>query len=410
MPAEYPASQRLMIVAARDPWPARRGDQLRTLQFARALAAEWRVTLLAPGTGRSADAAESLPPGVSVVRYRRTVGDRLFGLVRAAFAGEPLQAGLYASRDLRRRLSAETEACALVLVQLVRSRHALRALAGGSLLSRAPVVVDFIDCLSLAFEKRAELDAFWRRSVLREEARLLARAERETLELAAAAVVVCARDREAMSVRAGAANAAKLSVLPLSVEPGGPTARSDPGARPVLALTGNLGYFVNKDAVLFFLDAVWPVLRRSRPELRLVVAGARPGRLEARVRHAGAELVADPADLRSVLASATVALAPLRCGAGVPVKILEAWQVGTPVVASPWAAAGTIAAPERELLVASEVLDWQRQISRLLDDRGLRERLAAAGRAAIEREHSPDGAATAIREWVRGVVSRAPGR
>jgi glycosyltransferase involved in cell wall biosynthesis len=151
-------------------------------------------------------------------------------------------------------------------------------------------------------------------------------------------------------------------------------------------MTGNLGYFVNRDAVVWWLAEVWPQLAVARPEVRLVVAGDRPGRAVTRaVERAGprVELVAAPSDLSGVLERAAAALAPLRCGAGVPVKILEAWAAGVPVVASPWAAAGAAAQPGHELLVADRPDDWVAAVGALLDDRGLCARLAGAGRARL---------------------------
>jgi hypothetical protein len=398
----------VLLVVGRDPWPTRRGDQLRALQFASALAEEWEVTLLAPLRSGS-DASPEAPPGVRVKRYARTLGDRLLGLLRAAAWGEPLQTGLFASRDLRRKLAAEAAESSLVVVQLVRAAEAFRILRGVRGGDARPVLVDFIDCLSLAFDRRAAVEHAWRRPALRHEARRLARAEAAALSSVAGGAVVCGRDREALIERAGgaAALAAKLAVLPLAIPSGPPPDPRRAAERPVIALTGNLGYFVNRDAVRWFLERVWPMLRGARPDLRLLVAGARATGLAGALRSAGAEVLADPADLRAVLGAATVALAPLRCGAGVPVKVLEAWAVGTPVVASAWAAAGAEGVPERELLVADEPAEWLRQIERLLDDPALRMRLATAGRARLERWHSPQSAAAAIRMWARDAATLA---
>ena len=149
-------------------------------------------------------------------------------------------------------------------------------------------------------------------------------------------------------------------------------------------LTGNLGYFPNRDAARFLLAEVWPRLRRARPDLRLVVAGDRPpSSLARRLAAAGATLATRPPDLRALLAEATVAVAPLRCGSGVPLKVLDAWAAGVPVVASSFAAAGADGEPERDLLVADAPHEWEAQVTRLLDDAGLRARLVEAGRARL---------------------------
>jgi hypothetical protein len=110
--------------------------------------------------------------------------------------------------------------------------------------------------------------------------------------------------------------------------------------------------------------------------------------LRRQIARAGAELVDDPPDLRAVLASATIALAPLQCGSGLPIKVLEAWSAGAPVVASPWGAAGVDG--EGALEVADDPDQWVEAIGRLLETPVRRSELAAAARARLTRRYSSE--------------------
>jgi glycosyltransferase involved in cell wall biosynthesis len=185
-----------------------------------------------------------------------------------------------------------------------------------------------------------------------------------------------------------------------------PPRRTPGDERPVLTITGNLGYFVNRDAVHWWLRHVWPELRRRRPEVRLVIAGDRPAAgLRRRILAAGAELVESPPDLRAVLAQATIALAPMRGGAGLPIKILEAWSVGVPVIATPWAAAGTFGRPWEDLLIVDHPGEWLEAVFHLLDDPALRGRLAASALERLLSIHSRDR----VREQWLGVVEGVGG-
>jgi len=149
-------------------------------------------------------------------------------------------------------------------------------------------------------------------------------------------------------------------------------------------MTGNLGYFVNADAVTWWLREVWPVLRRVRPGLRVVVAGDRPARgVRRAVRRPAGRWSSLPrrATCPAILRQATLALAPMRCGAGVPIKVLEAWACGVPVVASPWAVAGTSGRQGEDFrVVGQHPIDWVSAIQELLDSPGERQRLADNGR------------------------------
>jgi glycosyltransferase involved in cell wall biosynthesis len=390
------------------------------------LGPEHRVTLLTP---RPAAGQPPPPGGMAVVTYRRRGSGRLgasgrlpgagrgllgsasglrgaasallgavtdllgaaSGLARAAARGLPLQSGWFFSGDLRRQLRRLAPGADLVVLQLVRLA-AHRADAGAT-----PVLVDLIDDLALNFARRAAVDRWWLRPALALEARLLARAQRRLVRQAAGVLLVSDRDHREMVARLPAALARRVRTVGLAVELGDDAPENVAavsGESPRLVFTGNLGYFVNDDAISWWLRDVWPVLAARRPDLKLVVAGDRPRpRLRRSVAVAGGgtgavTLVESPPDVRRLLAGATVALAPMRCGSGVPVKILEAWAEGVPVVASAWAAAGTAGLPGEDLLVASSSRQWAEVLSDLLQDPPARRRLAANGRRRLQADYS----------------------
>jgi glycosyltransferase involved in cell wall biosynthesis len=310
--------------------------------------------------------------------------------------GWPLQALPFRQPDLGRRLRDLAPRHDLVVLQLARLVPHLPDLQG------APMVADLIDCLSLNAATRAAVDHALLRPLLRAEARRMAVAEARLVDAARTALVVSTRDRAALAATLAAEAAGRVAVAPIAVAPATSRAAGPAFARPTVMLTGNLGYFPNRDGLRHFLDAVWPDLRAAAPDVELRVAGHRfPPGLARRLSRAGGTLVARPADLRTLLASATVAVAPLRCGSGVPLKVLDAWAAGVAVVASPFAAAGASAEPERDLLVAATPAEWVSQVRRLLGDPRLRARLAEAGRARLV-ELAPERIYPRLRELVTG--------
>lgn len=390
---------KILLVAARYPWPPRRGDQLRAVQALEALAPEHEVTLLAPRPPKGAP-----PPPQAGFRVELYQPGGAFaaaaGVARAALSGWPLQTGLFASADLHARIRNLAPGADLGILPLARlARYAPD-------FGELPLVVDLIDSLALNLERRAVVDRQWFRPLLRFEAWRLLRAEAALAALARRTLVVGERDRGYLAERLGRAVAARLAVVGIAVEGwvGKGSSPAEVAAAPYLALTGNLGYFVNADAARWLLREVWPELHRRRPGLRLLLAGDRPGSALRRlaVGSPGVELIASPPELSSILGGATLALAPMRCGSGVPIKVLEAWAAGVPVVASPWAAAGTPgrAGEDFEVVVVDPRL-WVAAIERLLDDAGARQRLAAAGRSRLAETASPTSIA---RQWRAAVA------
>ena len=375
---------------------------MRAVQMLDLLSDEHTVTLLAPEPGRV-----QLPPPEGTpyrVELYRPGGGAAFlaGMARAVAKRLPLQSGLFYQPDLARRLRELAPRHDLGILQLVR----LAGHAGD--FGSTPILADLIDSLSLNFSSRAAVDRWWLAPLFRLEAQLLARAERRLAERAERLLVVCERDRQALVDRLPPDLGAKVAVVRLAVDERQPAQADPPGNEtgPILAITGNLGYFVNADAVTWWLRDVWPELQRVRPDVRLVIVGDRPSRALRRVvEKAGARLVASPRDLRSVLAQATISLAPMRCGSGVPVKILEAWSAGVPVVASPWAAAGTSGRPGEDFLLAGRPDEWIAALTDLLDDASARRRLIENGRRPLAADYSRE---TVRRQWLEVIRAAAP--
>jgi len=400
---------KILLVTSRYPWPPRRGDQMRAVQMLGLLSDEHAVTLLAPAPGKNQ------PPPPRETPYRvelyRPGGGLAFlaGMARAVAERLPLQTGLFYQPDLGRRLRELAPLHDLGILQLVRLASHVDDFGA------TPIVVDLIDSLALNFSKRAEVDLPWLAPFLKMEARLLADAERRLAERAKRLLVVCERDREEMIAGLPADLAVKVAVVRLAVDERGDEGRSSdvpfeaspPGPlSPNLVMTGNLGYFVNADAVTWWLRDVWPQLHQTRPDVRLVVAGDRPSRaLRRTVEKAGARLVESPRDLRAVIAQATLSLAPMRCGSGVPIKILEAWSAGVPVLASSWAVAGTSGRPGEDLIqVGQHPGEWVTAVADLLNDPAARHRLIESGRHRLATDYSRDTVRRQLLEVIRATA------
>jgi glycosyltransferase involved in cell wall biosynthesis len=382
---------KILLVTTRYPWPPRRGLELRALQFASWLSRDHQVTLLAPRPPAGGEAP--LTGGFALEHYTPSRAGAAAGLARAIPLGWPLQAGLYAQRSLSsaiRRLLPENDLAIAQLVRLAPHLDSLRA---------KPLLVDFVDSLGLHFARRAELDRPERRWFWRLEARRLDRCERVLGERAAASWAVSERDRRHIAAGLSPSAAERLRLLPPAVE-ASPRAR-EPEGESTLVVTGNLGYHPTVEGLVWWVANVWPELRLRRPGLRLVLAGSRAAASIRRVaRQPGIELDDEPADLGAVLAGSTIALVPARGGAGVPMKLIEAWAAGVPVIAHPWSAAGAGAVEGEDLLVAESAPQWIAAVEALLDAPAERRRLRDGALRRLRAEYAPAALASRLGEQV----------
>jgi polysaccharide biosynthesis protein PslH len=382
---------RILFLTARFPWPLLRGDQLRAYHQLRLLAARHRLTL-------ACFHEEALPPaGLEAVSAfcERVVAVPLAragmaaSLARGAFSSRPLQVSLYAQARMRRvvRELAGRQAFDLVHAQLVRVFPHVDGFP-------APRFVDLVDALSLSMRRRSRQHRGPLRWLTALEAERLRRYERRVCASVEGASVVSGAEREAIGAPPG------LGVVPNGVDlPGFPFARDgrDPST---VVFTGNMGYFPNADAACWFAERVHPLVRRSVPDARFLVIGARPAARVRRLARAdgSVRVLGLVDDVRTHLRAATVAVAPLQAGAGQLFKVIEAMASGAPVVGTPVAAAGFEPGIQDEMMVAGTAEDFAAAVISLLRDPGRAARLAARGRRFVETRHTWEASTARLEE------------
>ena len=143
--------------------------------------------------------------------------------------------------------------------------------------------------------------------------------------------------------------------------------RFRPSARVIL-FVGGFAHQPTEQALLWFVAEVLPLIRARCSTARLVVAGSRPGPKCARWRERGYSSCRTYAEeLRAAYATARVAVAPLRYGAGVKLKVVEALREGVPLVTTPIGAQG-LPGVERVVSVVPDPGAFAEAAVRLLAD------------------------------------------
>lgn len=97
---------------------------------------------------------------------------------------------------------------------------------------------------------------------------------------------------------------------------------------------GNFRHAPNWDAVLWLKQDIWPLIRKQLPSAKLHIYGAYPPKKATALNQPkrGFYIKGWVESADQVMASAKVCLAPLRFGAGLKGKLIEAMQNGTPSV------------------------------------------------------------------------------
>ena len=202
-------------------------------------------------------------------------------------------------------------------------------------------------------------------------------------------VVISAADREMLRQLQPALN---IDVIPNGIE----IERFQPShsgrEASTLLFVGNYEYAPNQDAVRVLVEQVLPQVREHVPEARLQLVGLNPPEWMRALANDYIEVTGSVPDVKPYLARATVFVCPLRIGAGLKNKVLEALAMGIPVIATPLSVDG-IQVQNGESAIVAPVDQIAAETARLLRDDALRDRLSRNGRALIEAEYSWERAA-----------------
>jgi len=181
----------------------------------------------------------------------------------------------------------------------------------------------------------------------------------------------------------------------------------DPPGRDQVIFVAGFAHPPNEDAAVWLTEAIWPLVRAQRPKARLALIGSNP---TAKVKALAAAdidvtgFVSD-AELARRYSEAAVAVVPLRYGAGIKSKVVEALTEGVPLVTTTTGAQGLPNLDQNAAVTdAPEAL--AEAIVRLLEDPAAWLTASRAGSAFAKQLFSRDQARKQFLELIRQVRDR----
>jgi len=188
------------------------------------------------------------------------------------------------------------------------------------------------------------------------------------------------------------------------------TVRVDPiGER--LLFVGSLWYRPNREALDWFVNNVWPRIRRSHPKAELKIVGAASEEVRRRwTRHCNVSAPGFAKDLSAEYAAASLVIVPIQSGGGTNIKTLEALAYARPCVVSAFChqAFSDTLRDGQHLLVAAGVEQFAAQCVRALEDPQLCERIGRAGRAAVCNAYSTASFGAIATDFVERICAKGP--
>jgi len=382
----------LLYLVHRLPYPPNKGDKVRSYHLLKHLTQSHRVFLGTfvddPADEVYVDTVRAICPDLHVARLSPRMA-KLRSL-SSLLTGQALSERYYQDAALQAWVNAtlaSEKIDAIVIFSSVMAQYVpLRSTPG-----QPPMLVDFVDVDSAKWTQYASQHR-WPMSWLykREGARLLAY-ERAVAAKAQRSFFVTDNETALFAKLAPECTSQLETICNgvdsdfFSPDPTRPSPFVTPDAQVghiPLVFTGAMDYWPNIDAVTWFVGDILPQLRQAWPQLCFYIVGRSPPPAVLALTGPAVVVTGTVPDVRPYLQHAALVVAPLRVARGIQNKILEAMAMARPVVAATSCVEAIDARSGEELVAASGVSDFVREINALLQDPA---RAAAVGQAGRHR-------------------------
>ena len=382
----------LLLLIHRIPYPPNKGDKIRSYHLLKHLARHYRVHLATfvddqddwqyvPHVEALCASSHFAPMNPLLARVKS---------LSALLKNRSLSLEYYRDAGLARWVQDTVAAQGIERVLVFSSAMAQYADACRG----ARRVVDFCDVDSDKWRQYAEQKSFPMNLLYRYEAKQLLRYERQVARDYDASLFVSAPEAELFR-RLAPESSAKIGHFSNGVDtdyftPDAGHANPYAAGERALVFTGAMDYWPNVDAVQWFCDEVFPLLRQRFADLNFYIVGSRPApAVQALAQRPGVTVTGTVPDVRPYIAHAAVAVAPLRIARGIQNKVLEAMAMATPVVVSPQALEGIDAEPGSELVLAEDAAAFADAVGALLAGQdSAAAAIGQAARAKVQRRYS----------------------
>jgi len=403
------AKPSLLFVSGRYLIPADSGGKIRTSDVLRGLkGGAFSVTLASPApdgaSGRDAALLEKLCD--RFVAWPEPRRSPLFPYLRLAHLANPLPISVATDKSPAGRRVVADELARNPDVVVIDFPHTAVLLPGPP---KTASVMFTHNVEAEIFHRHAEkAEGLLHRLVWRNQARKMENFERAMLGLFDKVVAVSERDRAFFADSFGLASVEAIptgvDLRYFSAQP--PRPRPDPQGG-TLVFTGSMDWRANIEGIEYFMEEVWPLITRERPQAQFVAVGKNPPAAlvdAVKKKNLNWKITGFVDDVRPYVRDADVFVMPLRIGGGTRIKTFEAMAMGRPVVSTTLGVEGLPIEAGRHYLRGDDAGAFAAAVTGLLADPAKALRLAADARTLVEDNFSASRVAAVFESICEGAM------
>jgi polysaccharide biosynthesis protein PslH len=157
-----------------------------------------------------------------------------------------------------------------------------------------------------------------------------------------------------------------------------------------IIFTGNMDYAPNIDAVVYFVKDIFPLILEERPDVKFYIVGQKPIKKVLNLQSDNIIVTGFAKDLSAEYNKSSVAVSPVRIGAGTLNKVLEPMALGIPVVSTQVGFKGLGIKSGEGAVLASSREEFSKQTIKLLKDEDYRKNVGQKGKLIVCENFSWD--------------------
>ena len=349
--------QDLLFLAHRIPYPPNKGDKIRSYHLLKYLSLNFKVHLGTfiddPNDWQYTDKLDDLCESTCYIELNSLLAKikSLQGLV----TGEPLSLPYYKNKRMQEWINQTISAHSITKILIFSSVMAQFINDDQSI----DIIVDFVDVDSDKWRQYAQRCKGLKHWIYQREAHYLLNYEKIIAEQARASIFVSEQEVELFKTLAPEVshkvthinNGVDTEYFSSELSFSSPYAKDD----QIIVFTGAMDYWANVDAVLWFANAIFPLIIQQLTSVKFYIVGSKPTKEVLSLANNTIVVTGAVDDIRPYLAHAHLVVAPLRIARGIQNKVLEAMAMEKYVVATTAAMEGIAYQQELAVTVADSI-------------------------------------------------------
>lgn len=379
------SKMKLLFHANRFPYPPYRGDKLKIYNLSKHLSQKHELHLITflenEEDIKHLPELEKIFTSIHLVQLPKKKA--ILNTLRTTYKrGIPFQIGYFFMEEMQNKIK---EIITIHDFDAVHIQH-LRLAPYWKDIKDLPRILDLPDAFSLYWKRRVKNSNFLKKTFNLIEYKRLKDYEK-VIKFFDLALVCSKEDLDYLRLEHNLDN---LQLLPNGVNTNVfPIEEHNYKINHNILFTGNMDYEPNIDAVIYFTDTIWPILKQEFPELKFIIAGQRPNKkiLEL-AKLKDVKVTGFVKDIANEYRNASLLVAPLRYGAGTQNKVLEAMAMGVPVVSHKIGFEGLEIQQGQGVWMETNTENFITKCKELIQSEEMRSRTGKLGQSVIKERYN----------------------